>query len=288
MAAGIKSSQYLVIREASLLYAFTRRDWTTAVLPGMIFALPALKQVHDHYQSPIPLTVPLVTLVTWLTLYLYSFNLSNQIASIEEDRLNKPDRPLCTGLATAQETKVRYMLASILFLALGLVRPLLLTPTLVWILAAIFLSFTSYGSHWIGKNIIGMTIGTWSLLVGAWRTIGPTTPEIDRQIFYISMWSGLLTQIQDLRDIKGDIAVGRRTLPIAFGDESSRWLIVLAFGPVGLLLLLKGGFIDAPPFSALLVAIHFVLAYRILKASGRGDAKYDHITYKVRVPIFFV
>jgi 4-hydroxybenzoate polyprenyltransferase len=288
MALTSKSFRHRAIREATLLYAFTRRDWTVTLVPGCTFALPAIREIYHRYQSPIQPAFCLLSVLTWLILYIYSFNLSNQLFSIEEDRLNKPDRPLCRGLVTLQGARTRAVLISVFFLASALIWPLTLTPTLVWIFTTIFLCFTSYGNHWLGKNTIGMTLGTWSLLAGAWRAAGPTTPGIDRQMLYFSLWVGLTSQIQDLRDIKGDIAVGRWTLPIAFGDKSSRWLIAFGFVPAALLLLVRGGFMGNTPLLGLMIVMHVILAYRVLRAEGRENAKYDHNTYKVMIMVHFV
>jgi 4-hydroxybenzoate polyprenyltransferase len=286
MAPDSNSFKSRLVREATLMYAFTRGDWSASLLPGYTFALPAFKEVYNYHQSLSQLALSLLTLIAWVVLFIYSFDLNGQIVSIEEDKINKPGRPLCTGLVTPRGAQTRFFVTTTLFLALALVKSTLLAPTICWILTTRFLSHTTYGNHWIGKNTIAMSTGTWSLLAGSWRAVGPTNPEVDRQAIYIALYFGITSQIQDLRDVKGDLAVGRRTLPIAFGDKLSRWLIVLGFVPAAGVLLVNGGLIEATPASIVDVAMHFLIVYRVLNALGKDDAKYDGFTYAVRVPAY--
>jgi 4-hydroxybenzoate polyprenyltransferase len=82
--------------------------------------------------------------------------------------------------------------------------------------------------------------------------------------------------IQDLRDVEGDRVVGRKTLPIVYGDIVARRIIAgstaLAVG-----ILWWGGILAIAPVS--LVLVHAFLAYRVVRAVS--GPRYDHKTYMV-------
>ncbi|KIK60219.1 hypothetical protein GYMLUDRAFT_168457 [Collybiopsis luxurians FD-317 M1] len=215
-------------------------------------------------------------LILWLTAFIYFFDLSNQITGVDEDRINKPDRPLPSGKVTLAGAKKRWVVSLLAFLAITLYHPILLTETISWIIVVYFLEATSFGDHWFVKSCLAMGAGTWALLRGSWKAIAPLTPLAERYVLAMSLWTGLLTHIQDLRDIKGDAAIGRQTLPIAIGDSQSRWVITLSLMPVSLVGLWIGGILALAPVP--IVGAHVFLGYRIIQKRG---ALYDHKTYMV-------
>ncbi|KAF5376179.1 hypothetical protein D9757_009333 [Collybiopsis confluens] len=205
-----------------------------------------------------------LSLVLWLTPFVYFFNLSNQIVGVEEDRINKPDRPLPSGKVTLAGAKRRWALTLAVFISVALFNPSLLVETIVWVLVTALLTVTPYGNHWFVKSCLGMGIGTWALLRGSWKSIAPLTPQAERHALAMSAWTGLLTQIQDIRDIKGDAIIGRYTLPIAVGDSNA------------------GGILALSP--ALLVGAHIFIGYRILQK--QNGPRYDHKTYMIYTYVF--
>ncbi|KAF9073088.1 hypothetical protein BDP27DRAFT_1445258 [Rhodocollybia butyracea] len=103
-----------------------------------------------------------------------------------------------------------------------------------------------------------MATGTWALLGGSWKAIAPLTPRTEHFILTISLWAGVLTSIQDLRDMKGDAAVGRQTLPLVLGSSRCRWTITFFLTPASLLVLWGG--------------------YRVMNDKG---SYHDHKTYMI-------
>ena len=215
-----------VSREFDIFLGFSWRDWSASIIPGSIFAVGAMR-----YANLPLLSIPFkyLLLLSWLTPYVYFFNLSNQITGVDEDRINKPDRHIPAGTVTLEGAKWRWVIALSAFLLVAAFKPNLLPETIGWVLTVAFLCLTSVGSHWFGKNTVAMATGTWSLLNASWKVIVPLTPRSQRFVIAVSAWAGLLTQIQDLRDIKGDAAVGRKTMPLVFGERATRWIITPAF-----------------------------------------------------------
>jgi 4-hydroxybenzoate polyprenyltransferase len=268
-----------VSREFDIFLGFSWRDWSASIIPGSIFAVGAMR-----YANLPLLSIPFkyLLLLSWLTPYVYFFNLSNQITGVDEDRINKPDRPIPAGTVTLEGAKWRWVIALSAFLLVAAFKPNLLPETIGWVLTVAFLCLTSVGSHWFGKNTVAMATGTWSLLNASWKVIVPLTPRSQRFVIAVSAWAGLLTQIQDLRDMKGDAAVGRKTMPLVFGEKATRWIIALLLLPASIWVLWIGDIVPIAPKT--LTAVHVFLGYRLLNARG---SRYDHKTYMVS-PLYFI
>ncbi|KAJ7231253.1 UbiA prenyltransferase family-domain-containing protein [Mycena rebaudengoi] len=262
----------LISYEFDIFFAFTWRDWTTTIIPGSTWAVGAIATGQPSAAS---LLYRLPRLVVWLTLYIYFFNLTNQITGIDEDRVNKPGRPLPSGQITLRGAKMRWLAVFVAFIATAIPSPSLLAESAIWVLTAAFLCLTTAGAHWFGKNCVGMFIGPMTLLSASWRAIAPLTPPAQRYILAISLWVGATANIQDLRDVEGDQAVGRKTLTIVYGDAVARRIIFgsTVFLAVGILW--WGGVLAIAPVS--LVLVHWFLAYRVVHAVG--GPRYDHKTY---------
>ncbi|KAF9064519.1 hypothetical protein BDP27DRAFT_1181106, partial [Rhodocollybia butyracea] len=117
-----------------------------------------------------------------------------QIAGVEEDLINKPDRPIPSQKITVFEAKLRWALALTAFISLAVYKPTLRPETICWILTVALTCATPLGKHWFVKKLY-------------------------------------------LRDMKGDAAIGRRTLPLVFGSSGSRWIITFFLIPASLLVL---------------------------------------------------
>jgi 4-hydroxybenzoate polyprenyltransferase len=195
---------------------------------------------------------------------------------VDEDRINKPDRPIPAGIVTLEGARWRWVIALSVFLLVAAFKPMLLPETIGWVFTEAFLCLTSAGNHWFGKNCVAMAAGTWSLLNASWKAIAPLTPRSLRFVIAMSVWVGLLAQIQDLRDVKGDAVVGRKTMPLVFGETATRWIITLLLLPASFWVLWIGGIVPIAPKT--LAAVHLFLGYRVLNTRG---SHYDHKTYMV-------
>ncbi|KAF9002948.1 UbiA prenyltransferase family-domain-containing protein [Cyathus striatus] len=265
-----------ILREIDIFFGFSWRDWSTTIIPGSIFAVGAMRGL------PIPTIINnYIFLVIWLTPYIYFFNLSNQITGVAEDKIDKPDRPIPSGKVTLEGAKIRWMVLFATFLGISIYEPAVFPETFVWILTVAFLCITPGGSHWFGKNTVAMSTGTWALLSASWKAIAPHSPKSEAWVYAVSAWAGILTHIQDLRDIKGDAAIGRKTMPLVFGDWETRMIISFGFIPASLYALHLAHIVEIAPWT--LIVPHVILAYRVLQMAG---ARYDHKTYMFYTYIF--
>lgn len=264
-----------ISRELDLFFAFSWRDWSATIIAGSLWAVGAVLSAPI---SPPVLLYRFPRLVIWLSLYVYSFNLWNQIIGVSEDRLNKPDRPIPSGKVTPAGARRRAIVVVVAFLAIGMISPEVIVETICWIITTSWGCWASAANHWLGKNGVMMSIGTWALLSGAWKCLASYTPQTQGYILAFSLWTGTMTNIQDMRDVAGDRAIGRKTMPIVYGDIAARRIITFLGIPLGLLMLWLGSVLATAP--ATLTLAHILLGYRVMHASE--GPRYDHKTYMVR------
>lgn len=198
-------------RELSLGWGFVRYDVTSTVVPaslGMLAAARAEGRVNAG---------TLVLGVAYFLLYVYAFAVSNQIVGIEEDRRNKPDRPLPAGLVALRGAWVRWAVAMVLFPALGAALGVA-RWALLWQVSFCLYNFGGFARHWATKSLV-MAVGLVAQLAAAWAIVGPEPmPALAwRWIAGLAVVAFVLCNVQDLRDMAGDRALGRRTLPIVYG-----------------------------------------------------------------------
>src|SRR6218665_4197528 len=93
-AGARRSGLGLLLLEPRLIWNFIRYDLSTTLVPNLLFLLAAWQSVDG---SLLQLASALSQGAVFFLLYVLTFCLSNQLNGIEEDRINKPDRPLVRG-----------------------------------------------------------------------------------------------------------------------------------------------------------------------------------------------
>ena len=267
--------------EARVTYRIVWRDITASLLPATLFAMAALQATGQWTADSVATT--LSRCFIYFSLYVYAFCLSNQIVGSAEDRVNKPDRVLPSGLITTRGAVIRWFVAMALFPTVAWL--LGRWPILRWALAwqAIFIgyNFLGFHRHWFTKNIVFITSGTVALLAPAWELVAPLDDTAWRWIVVIAVAFGATLHLQDLRDIDGDRVVGRRTLPMVLGQERTRWFLEVTIGAFPAFMYF--GLIHPAPLTtpvlvaqASLALINIVVAVRTVTLRTRTD---DHHTY---------
>ncbi|MFF0458620.1 UbiA family prenyltransferase [Nocardia africana] len=260
--------------ELRLCWLFTRDDLTATVVPATIFGIAASVHTSHGFSQ---LTGVVVKCLIYFWLYIYTFNLSNQLTGIDEDRLNKPHRPLVRGEITAQGTRVRLVVATVVFFGVGVLLGVA-SWTAVWLAAWVFHDHRGGAARWWGKNA-AMVAGTVAQLAAAWQITAPLDHQAWLWILVIAAPLGVLVSVQDLRDVAGDVAVGRRTAVVVFGDRRLRAVLTALFAiyPFVLYPLL---YHRAPLIAASLgsaaAALLWVIAIRV---AACRNPKSDNITY---------
>ncbi|GGK63082.1 UbiA family prenyltransferase [Nocardia camponoti] len=226
------------------------------------------------------LPVLLAAAVVYFALYIYTFDLSNQLTGIEEDRLNKPHRPLVTGLVTPAGARTRLIVATVAFLVTGAATGVL-EWALLWTAAWYFHNHMGGARRLWGKNL-AMTAGTIAQLSAAWQLVTPLDSTAWRWILVIAVPLTLLVSLQDFRDLHGDHANRRRTLVMILGEPASRALMCACFAvyPALLYVVLYRHADLATTLCAIVVAIlSEAIAVRILRLSGRRADNRTYVLY---------
>jgi 4-hydroxybenzoate polyprenyltransferase len=259
-----------VLNEIKLSFLFICNDIWTTVIPASAFVLAAAR--HDGASWGTVLTAfGKGALYFWL--FIYGFTLTNQLFGIEEDRLNKPRRPLVTGACGVRGAQVRTVLALVAFPLVGWWFGVLLWA-LVWEVVYLLNNVARWERHWFFKDLF-IGIGVVAQLAAAWLIVAPLTPLGWRWIGTLAVAVLLLIPIQDLRDVDGDRAIGRRTLVIAFGQRFTRGYLAAGFLclPIAthFLLMAPSDSPLAPVFDALLAASSWWIAVRVLTRRSRKE-----------------
>ncbi|OTB02360.1 hypothetical protein M426DRAFT_74695 [Hypoxylon sp. CI-4A] len=196
------------------------------------YAACLLSQPTTSYDTSSWLLIryPLALFWTWSN--LLPFNIFNQLSieAIEEDRINKPWRPLPSGMISRNQATAlmltHYVFAVIVGVSIGGLRQSLL-------LIALGLWYNGFGGadrSFIVRNVIN-AFGILSFASGAME-VALGTPLL---VNVPSMqWLGILAsvifstvQIQDLYDMEGDSIRNRKTMPLVVGDLAARWWTAL-------------------------------------------------------------
>lgn len=266
----------LIAREVYLSWRFTVRDISATVIPAMLFTIAAWRSQGASLESLVP---TLLKSLIYFWLYCYTFCLSNQIAGLEEDRLNKPDRPLVAGEVSLRGAYLRWGVMMLLFTAVGWLFGVV-EWALLWQIVLTLHNFGGIAKRWYGKNF-AMSLGTAAELAAAWQIAAPITPFAWRWIGVLAIAMFPLFSAQDLRDMVGDRAIGRNTMPLAIGEQLTRRLLAVGFTLLPLLVYLVAlaptdNPVAAVACGAVLAIISFTVAVRLLW--GRSPEA-DHRTY---------
>lgn len=257
-------------------WRFIRNDVWSGFCPGVLMTLG----VAVHFRLPAGrLAVVVAGCLVYFWLYLYTFCLTNQLAGLREDQLNKPFRPLVAGEAGRRATVWRAVFALAAFplagWALGVWQ-----WALVW--EAVTLLHNLGGARrWVVKNAV-ISLGIPLMLGPAWQMVAPLTAEAWRWMVTLAVSVFFLIPVQDLRDLHGDAVTGRRTFPLAFGENATRTFLCVGFGLLPLVdhfLIIRAGAGDPKGWTAeaATATLCWAIAWRVRR--GRTPA-YDHRTYR--------
>lgn len=220
----------LPFQEARLTWRFVYRDLPTTVAAAAAF-VPA--GARHHALSPEAAALAFLKAVVFMGVYIYVFAVANQLSGVQEDSVNKPDRPLVAGLVTRAGARRRWVAGMVLFTLLGWALDVL-PWTLMWQAVVVLHNFAGWGRWGPTKNL-AMVLGAIAELAAIWQLTGPLDATGWRWILTAAIVFGAIgSHVQDLRDMRGDLAVGRRTLPLMIGERAARWQIGLSMTAVPL------------------------------------------------------
>lgn len=238
------------------LYLITIDDSPTFVVPNTVFGIAAASTSTLLLLPSASQTAPLLTL-SW-PLYLFTllktltfnwanlliFDLANQRSAGAEDKLNKPWRPIPAGRMT--ETQMRHWLLAALPLVLAVNHFVLDTGIEGCALAILTWMYNDLGGgddNWLIRNaVIAAAFGVYnlgSMKVAASTAINltPSPPPTSSSQLISPLgyaWAALISavilttmHVQDLKDVEGDRARGRKSAPIVLGRRVASYTIAV-------------------------------------------------------------
>jgi 4-hydroxybenzoate polyprenyltransferase len=198
-------------------------DFPNTVVPYTCLCIGAFAISHGSLAE---LPQVLAKVVAFAFLFIYAFAAVNQLISIDEDRANKPGRPLACGIISRAWMVRRAVATNILFAAVGFMLSIP-GPTLIWLALIHIHKFCGLYRHWLFKNVAFITIGAGVQCVATWGLVSPNHALPWRWICVTSVLAGIGGNTQDIRDVLGDRLVGRRTMSIAWGEDVARRVLAI-------------------------------------------------------------
>lgn len=214
----------VVAREASFFFQVIRRDLSSTVFPGLLFSFAAWNSAKVPLSELAP---TLARSLLYFSFFVFTFCLSNQIVGVEEDRINKPERPLARGFMSLRAAWIRWAVAMVLYTCIGWWLGVLVW-TLLWQGVSLVHNLAGGARNWLIKDL-SMGLGVFVQLQAGWWLGAPMTQAAHAWILFLSVTIFILVPVQDLRDIEGDQLARRRTFPIVFGVKATRLLLAVGF-----------------------------------------------------------
>ncbi|KAG1789066.1 UbiA prenyltransferase family [Suillus plorans] len=200
-----------IARHFETVFLFTKNDIRTTLIPVTIFALSAAPKYNPTHAWNAPL---------WIWFHLLQFNIANQIQDPEEDRKNKPSRPIPAGrISVDSAADMRWVMVPVcLLLSFWYGTQAMLAST---VFAALTIWYNELHGDRMGlsKNALTAILGG-CLEVGATVATGPRNSCIDKAgalaVALSSIVFATTLHAQDFKDEEGDRLTGRHTLPTMF------------------------------------------------------------------------
>ncbi|KAK7941423.1 uncharacterized protein PG986_013810 [Apiospora aurea] len=218
-----------IFKSSLLIWQFTESDFATFLGPDTAFGIFGAVR-GGRLSSGIPPSLaeilwrlPLVVVYNWAN--LLCFNIANQWEprSVEEDRLNKPWRPLPMGNITSQQARhaVLALVPATLWLnyCLGVYAQGTVIHVIIWLYNGLGGSDEPFVREiLISAGYAMFNGGSLQIALGREAHIN------SNGVIWTAVISGVIVttmQIQDLKDLAGDRLRQRKTLPLYLGEEVS-------------------------------------------------------------------
>jgi 4-hydroxybenzoate polyprenyltransferase len=242
--SGLRSTVGWSRREAELTLRMIADNVMVAVAPPILFAVAA----GIHYRLPAGALwagVGKAAVLGLLTIYL--IDSSNQVHAGTEDAHNKPYRPIPAGLATSVGLAHRFWFAMPIYLLLGWAFGA--WPWVVlWQVALVAAYRWGTARRYLWWKPFFNISGAASTLAVGWQVAAPLDRTAWTWIATVALYFPLALTYEDVRDMEGDRAVGRRTPALIFGPTFVRcW------------------------FAALMAFLPFMFYFALARTSGAGD-----------------
>lgn len=187
--------------------------WGVTV-PAIVFAITS-SHVSQSEQGA---EIRLVLAILWAFLMTYAFDTANQAVGVDEDRINKPWRPIPRGIATPVGMWWRSYLSSALFIGIAFTGGLpAVGASILYVAFIVFVNCLASQRYYRFWKPVVMYISVVCQIVGSWAIAGP----FHQEVFYVAVICacvfGIPSPIEDARDAEGDRKQGRVTFATLYG-----------------------------------------------------------------------
>ncbi|KAI5926906.1 UbiA prenyltransferase family [Camillea tinctor] len=227
-------SFFPILELSRIIWGFIESDFLTFAIPNTTFGLVSALASSRLLDGPQPLLVnvlrqaPRVLFFNFYSLLL--FDLANQRSpeSLEEDRLNKPWRPIPLGHITSEQTRKAMLFFAPAALGLNYILGIWNEGLLVQVLSYYYNELK--GGDGLLRDVIIAISYNLANRTSLQLAIGPENSISSQGQLWTAIISTIILttmHIQDLKDQRGDRKLGRKTMPLVLGDRLCR--IALAF-----------------------------------------------------------
>ncbi|KAN0082454.1 UbiA prenyltransferase family domain containing protein [Tylopilus felleus] len=193
------------------IFLFNKHDILTALIPVILFSVAS---------APLCSPIHILPTIFWIWLHLLQFDIANQIKAPEEDRVNKPSRPIPAGRISVRDaTILRWLIAPLCLAYSSLYSIQLVFSSLEMQLFTYWYNEMDGDKNWLSKNaILALMYGCAELGGTLVASCNPArvseTGKLAVQVT-IAVFTSTV-HCQDFKDVEGDRITGRRTVPIMF------------------------------------------------------------------------
>ncbi|KAI0313762.1 UbiA prenyltransferase family [Amylostereum chailletii] len=204
------ASALLIPRFLYTLFLFTKSDFKTIIIPTL-FAVAA---------GPLCRVQRLPHVAFWVWLHILQEDVANQAISPAEDALNNPRRPIPSQRITVRQANaLRWTLIPLCCAVSALYSRETVYASLAFATLSYLYNEGNGAAHMASRNLFN-AVAFGVLEAGATLIAGPSARTMDRTaVFAVCFSVGTIAttiHAQDFKDVHGDRAVGRSTIPIAY------------------------------------------------------------------------
>lgn len=217
-----------------IVWGFIESDFLTFAVPntifGLISALASVLLVDGPRTQPIDVLQRAPCVLLFNTYSLLIFDLANQRSpeSVEEDKINKPWRPIPSKHISSEHARIVLLFVAAASLGCNYILGVWSQGLLVQVLSYYYNELKG-GDGLLRDIIIAISYGL-ANRTSLQLAIGPQNSiNVNGNLWIVLVSLVIMTtmHIQDLKDQEGDRKLGRRTMPLVFGDGLCRIALAL-------------------------------------------------------------
>ena len=263
-----------------VFWAFVKSDIFTFSTPGILFGITGALSSGGLFDGPHPHPIdilgrlPKVIISNIFTIILFNFANQRSPGSVLEDSINKPWRPIPSGMITPDQTRRAALFVAPIALACNYSMGVGVEGLLMQVLTFYYNDLCG-SDEVIRDGIIAIAyavVNTMSLKL----CIGPENTVSAQGMMWIAIISGIILttmSVQDLKDQEGDKARDRKTLPLVIGDLGTR-IIIACCVPLWSVLCASFWDLESGVIYCLPLALAISVTWRVLvKRTAEEDSK---------------